>query len=200
MMRAAALPLAAIVLVAGVLGIQLANGGNEFTPARAADPCIVRTVTSVSKGIEGLTERLVLIGLDGAACRLGTSREALTLELAQPGPRSDATVRAVRAGLLEAVDRLKAAGQLPKASSLVDEALDESDLNGFVKALIRALPDSLIDSNLKTDDVLKRAIRKLDLRALLSNLDDPDALQSRVSDAVKSAVKDALIQRLRDLI
>ena len=86
----------------------------------------------------GLAERLVLLGLDGAACRLGVSREALTLQLAEPGTPTDAQVNAVRAGLLEAVDRMKADGTLPPASELVDEALDDSDLNGFVKAAIRA--------------------------------------------------------------
>ena len=133
--------------MSGVLGVQLANGGGDFAPARPAHPCAHRTVTSVSTGIEGLGERLVLLGLDGAACRLHVTREALVLEPRRgrarpPTPRSDA----LRAGLLEAVDRMKADGTLPPASKLTDEALDNADLNDFVKAAIRALPDSLIDA------------------------------------------------------
>jgi hypothetical protein len=198
--RALALPVVAAALVGGVLGVQIANGGGDFTPARPAQPCAHRNVTSTSTGIEGLGERLVLLGLDGAACRLGVTREALTLELARSRTPTDAQVDALRAGLLEAVDRMKADGTLPPASKLTDEALDNADLNGFVKAAIRALPDSLINSALKTDDVLRRTINKLDLRKLLANLNDPDELTRQLNAAVTQAVQASLVARLRDLL
>lgn len=198
--RALALPAFALLLVSGVLGVQLANGGGSFEPLRPADPCAARTVTSQAGGIDGLTERLVLLGLDGAACRLHVSREALTLELAQPGPRSDAEVAALRAGLLDAVRRMKDDGTLPPASALVDEALDSSDLNAFLEAAIRALPDSVIDSALKTDDVLTRTIDALDLRALLADVDDQQGLNTQLTTAVTQAVRDSLAARLRDLL
>jgi len=198
--RALALPAFALLLVSGVLGVQLANGGGSFEPLRPVDPCAARTVTSQAGGIDGLTERLVLLGLDGAACRLHVSREALTLELAQPGPRSDAEVAALRAGLLDAVRRMKDDGTLPPASALVDEALDSSDLNAFLEAAIRALPDSVIDSALKTDDVLTRTIDALDLRALLADVDDQQELNTQLTTAVTQAVKDSLAARLRDLL
>jgi hypothetical protein len=199
-LRALAFPIVAAVLVSGVLGVQLANGGGDFVPARSAPPCAHRTVTSVSTGIEGLSERLVLMGLDGAACRLHVTREALALDLAQSRTPTDAQVNALRAGLLEAVDRMKADGTLPPASELTDEALDNSKLNGFIKAAIRALPDSLINSALKTDDVLRRTINDLDLRSVLANLDDPDELTQQINAAVTTAVKDSLTARLRDLL
>ena len=199
-MRGAALPVLAAVAISGVLGVQLGNGGGQFTPLRPGDPCAVRMVSSVSTGIEALTERLVLLGLDGAACRLGLSREAFALQLARPGPRTAAQVNAVRAGLLRAVARMKADGTLPRSSSLVNEAVAGSKLNVFVKAAIRALPDSLIDKNLKTDDVLRRTINDLDLERLLSNLDDPDDLNTQITAAVTKAVKAALVARLRDLL
>jgi hypothetical protein len=198
--RLLALPALALALVLGVLGVQVANGGGSYEPLHPADPCTPRHVTSQATGIDGLTERLVLLGLDGAACRLGVSREALTLELAQPGPRTDAQVDALRAGLLDAVRQMKSDGTLPPASSLVDEALDNSDLNGFVKAAIRALPDSVIDSALKTDDVLDRTITDLDLRAMLANLDDEQDLNTQLNAAVTQAVKDSLVARVRDLV
>jgi hypothetical protein len=199
-LRAAALPLIAAALVSGVLGVQLANGGGDFVPTPTADPCAHRTVTAVSSGIEGLGERLVLLGLDGAACRLGVTREALTLELAQSSTPTAAQVRALRAGLLGAVRRMKADGTLPRASELTDEALDNSDLNGFLKAAIRALPDSLIDSALKTDDVLVRTIDGLDLRSLLANVGNRDELTRQINAAVTDAVKSSLVARLRDLL
>jgi hypothetical protein len=200
-LRAVALPLAAVALIGGVLGVQIANGGGEFAPARPAQPCAHRFVTSVSTGIEGLGERLVLLGLDGAACRLGLTREALTLKIAQSNtPPTDAEVDALRAGLLKAVDRLKADETLPPASELTNEALDNADLNGLIKAAIRALPDSLIDSALKTDDVLRRTINDLDLRQLLANLNNSDDLTRQVNAAVTDAVKRSLVARLRDLL
>jgi hypothetical protein len=198
--RVAALPVAAAVLVAGVLGVQLANGGGDFVPSRAADPCAARDVRSTSSGIEALGERLVLLGVDGAACRLGGTREALVLELAEPGDRTDEEIEALRAGLLDAVDRMDADGSLPKASSLVDEALDNADLNSLLEFGIRALPDSIIDGALRTDDVLRRAVEGLDLRAVLRDLTDPDELTRRINDAVSDAVKDSLIARVRDLL
>jgi hypothetical protein len=94
---------------------------------------------------------------------------------------------------------MKADGTLPPASALADEALDNSDLNIFVKTAIRALPDSVINSVLKTDDVLRRTINSLDLRSLLTNLNDPDQLNQQLNSAVTQAVKDSLIARLRDL-
>ncbi len=167
-LRAISLPAAALVLVGSVLGVQVAYGGGSFEPLQPADPCATRTVTSQSDGIDGLTERLVLIGLDNAACTLGVSREALTLELAQTGNPTDAQVEALHQGLLDAVDQMAADGTLPPASDLVDEALESADLPDFVKTIIRALPDSVIDAALKTDDVLTRSIDDLDIRTLLT--------------------------------
>jgi hypothetical protein len=196
----AGLPAVALVLVSGVLAVQLANGGGTFEPLRPADPCAARSVTSRSDGIEGLTERLVLLGLDGAACRLHLSREALTLRLAHPGPRTNAEISALHAGLLSAVQRMKNEGSLPPASELVDEALDSADLNFLLEAAIRALPDSAVNSALKTDDVLIRTIDDLDLRTLLANLDNQHDLNQQIETAVTRAVKDSLADRLRDLL
>ncbi len=184
LVRLAALPAVALVLVSGVLGVQLANGGGTFEPLQSADPCVARTVTSQADGMDGLTERLVLLGIDGAACRLHVSREALTLELAQPGPRTDAEIDALRQGLLDAVQRMKDDGTLPPASELVDEALDNADLNGFLEAAIRALPDSVVNAALKIDDVLIRTINDLDLRSILANLDNEQDLYDQINAAV----------------
>ena len=199
-LRAVSLPAVAVVLVSGVLATQLAYGGRTYEPLRPIDPCAARTVTSQSEGIEGLTERLVLRGVDDAACSLGVSREAFTLGLARNGTPTAAEIDALRQGLLSAVREMKDDGSLPPASELVDEALDATDLNGFLKTLIRALPDSVVDAALKTDDVLTRAINDLDLRTLLTNLDDPHDLNQQVEAAVTRAVRESLIDRLRNLL
>jgi hypothetical protein len=198
--RLLALPAVALALVCGVLGVQVSNGGGDFEPLRPADPCAAREVTSQSDGIDALTERLVLLGIDGAACRLEVSRERLTLTLAAGGERSDTEIEALHDGLVAAVQRMKKDGSLPRISELLDEALDNADLNGFLEAAIKALPDSVIDAALKTDDVLTRAIDGLDLRQVLEDVDDQRALNAQMEAAITQAVKDALVDRVRDLV
>jgi hypothetical protein len=191
-LRAGALPALAAVLVSGVLGVQLANGGGHYSLLRPADSCVARPASSVSTGIDGLAEELVLTGLDAAACQLGMSREAFVLQLAQPGTPTDAQINALRPGLLMAVDILKADGKLPRASQLAREAVDDSNLGSFSKAALRTIPDSLIDKTLKTDDVLRRTISDLDLRTLLANLGDRHAMTTQVQKAVTKAVLESL--------
>ena len=195
-LRAGALPALAVVLVSGVLGVQLANGGGSYKPLRPADSCAAQPADSVATGIDALTEELVVTGLADAACRLGMSREAFALQIAQPGPHTDAQINALRAGLLTAVDTLKAAGKLPKASQLVREAVDESNLSGFRKAAIRAIPDALINKTLTTDDVLRRTINDLDLRTLLTNLGNRHDMTAQVNTAVTKAVMERLADDL----
>lgn len=195
-----ALPSLALALVIGVLGVQVAAGGGDFAPLQPADPCVQREVSSASEGIDGLTESLVLLALDDASCTLGVRREALTLELAQQETPTDAQVDALHDGLLSAVARMAAAGTLPPVSDLLDEALENADLNPFLEAAIRALPDSVVDTALKTDEVLSRAIDDLDLRLVLEHLDDPDALDQQLEDAITQAVPDALVDRVRELV
>ena len=199
-LRAVSLPVAAAVLVGGVLAVQVAYGGGTFEPLAPADPCAARPVTSQSEGIDALTEQLVLIALDDAACTLGVSREALTLELAGPADPTDAQVDALHDGLLAPVQRMDDEGTLPPTSDLVDEAMDNADLNDLLKTLIRALPASVVDAALPIDDLLTRAIDDHDLRAVLTNLDDQDDLNRQLDAAITQAVKDTLVARVRDLV
>jgi hypothetical protein len=197
--RAALLPALAAALVAAVLGVQVAAGGPEFAPHRAADPCAERSVEPVSGGIDGLGEQLVLLGLDGAACRLGTSREELVLRLGGPGERTDAEVDALRGGLRDAVDRLEREDRLPPVSQLAEEALAQADIPELAKSLIRALPDSVIDGRLETAGVLRRTVDSLDIRGLLGDFDDPAQLQARIVAAVTRAAIEEFSDSLPDL-
>ena len=194
--RGTALLVAAMALVALVLGVQLANGGADFVPRTPADPCAERTVTSVGTGLDALTEQIVLLGLDGAACQLHISRERLVLTLADPQQRDTLDPETLRAGLLKAVQRLDSEDRLPPVSDYVDEALDASDLSGFIKTAIRALPDSVIDKALPTAPLLTRAITDLDISALLDRLDDPAELNSLLQDAILDAAKDEILDRI----
>lgn len=198
-LRADVLLVIAALAVTAVLAVQVANGGGDFVPAKPADPCAVRTVTSVSTGINGLAERLVLLGIDGAACRLGVTREAFVLNLAKSKHHTNAQVNALRYGLLRAVRLMKADHSLPPVSDFTGEALAHANLPGFVKTIIEYLPASLIDRTLKTDDLLRRTIDRLDLRKLLHNLSNPDQLTSLINAAVTQAAQDTLTAKLKDL-
>jgi hypothetical protein len=121
----AALALAAAAATA-LLAVEVANGAADAGALAVRDPCAPRRAYP-GQGIDATVQRVVLDGLDGAACELGTTREELVLSLAPrtgaaPGPWDDATIeRALRAGLLEAVD----------------DAEQRGSLNGLVAAALR---------------------------------------------------------------
>lgn len=112
---------AALVLIA----IELANGAMNVGMLAVRDPCDPRPPFP-GQGLDATVQRIVLDGLDGAACELGTSREELVLSLS---PSSGVEVRwddqtierALRAGLVGAID----------------DAEQRGSLNGFVAAVLR---------------------------------------------------------------
>jgi hypothetical protein len=196
-MRALALPLIAVLLVSAVLGVQVAAGGGDYVPRRPADPCAARAVPAIPARLEPLAERIVLLGLDSAACRLGVSRERLVLALADARSLDPDAPTALKAGLRDAVDRLDREGRLPKVSQLLPEALDQSDLPGLAKTLIGAIPDATVDSTLPTGPLLRRAIDELDVDRLIRELDDPHQIESAVRSAILQAARDQILESLR---
>ena len=196
-MRALALPLIAVALVAAVLGVQVAAGGGDYVPHRPADPCAARPVPAIPARLEPLAERIVLLGLDSAACKLGVSRERLVLALADSRSLDPRAPAALKAGLRDAVDRLDREGRLPKVSQLLPEALDQSDLPGLAKTLIGAIPDATVDSALPTGPLLRRAVDELDVERLINELDDPHQIESAVRSAILQAARDQILDRLR---
>lgn len=116
------IPVAVLVLAALVLGamtlvvVELANGAARPVTPSIARPCQPRAPFE-GGGLSGVVQRVVLEGLDGAACRLGTSREELVLALS-PSTTSRRWDRktievAVRAGLNEAIDAERRQGNIP---------------------------------------------------------------------------------------
>jgi hypothetical protein len=130
--KAQALVVAALLAAVALPGIYLAAGGSSYAPAKVADPCQTRPWRD-PEGLDQIAEQFSLSALDGAACELGVSREALARALATPELRERFTerygigdaelARAIRAGLLRAVDDAEAAGAL---SPLLADPLRES--------------------------------------------------------------------------
>ncbi|HWW66524.1 MAG TPA: hypothetical protein VNY83_00940 [Solirubrobacterales bacterium] len=111
----------AIVAAVVLVGVYLAAGGSSYVPAKTQDPCRHRPWRN-PEGIQAIAEQFSLSALDGAACRLGVSRETLAQALASPQARASFSRRygigdaklaeAIRAGLVRAVDDAERAGAL----------------------------------------------------------------------------------------
>jgi hypothetical protein len=121
--RARILIAAALVLSLALVGVYAAAGGASYEPVQVQNPCEPRPEGETSGGLEGLAEEFTLSALDGAACRLGVSRERLARALATKQNRERFTKRfhiddekltkAIRAGLVRAVDDAEERGRLP---------------------------------------------------------------------------------------
>ena len=101
---------------AALVGVELGKGALDEPAPKIANPCQPRE--GRTGGIDATVQRIVLDGLDGAACRLHTSREELVLSL---GGGVGVTRRwdehtievALRAGLLRSVDEAVQRGDVP---------------------------------------------------------------------------------------
>ena len=120
--RGTILLLAAILAAIALPAVYLAAGGSSYAPEKTRDPCKHRPWRD-PESLDEIAQQFTLSALDGAACELGVSRETLAGALATPESRErfadrygigDAElVRAIRAGLLRAVDDAEEAGALP---------------------------------------------------------------------------------------
>ena len=196
-MKRLALPLIAVLLVAAVLGVQVAAGGGDYTPLRPADPCVQRAIPPIPPRLDALAEQVVLVGLDNAACRLGTSRERLVLALAETRSLNPRAAAALEAVLREALDRLDREHRLPKVSQLLPEALDQAHVSGLVKAIIGAIPADVVDITLPTAPLLRATVDQLRVNQILHQLSDPSQLGSTVRSAVLQAALQQILDRLR---
>jgi hypothetical protein len=108
---------ALLAAVLALVAVEFGKGAAEEPGPKIANPCHGRAPRG-GGGLDATVQRIVLDGLDGAACRLHTSREELVLSLApETGVRrrwSDHTIEvALRAGMLRAVDEADRRGDIP---------------------------------------------------------------------------------------
>jgi hypothetical protein len=111
----------ALVATLVLVGAYLAAGGASYTPEKTQDPCKHRAWSN-PEGLGQIANQFTISALDGAACQLGVSREELAQALATPQARKRFTerygitdaklARAIRAGLVRAVDDAEEAGAL----------------------------------------------------------------------------------------
>jgi hypothetical protein len=120
-LRAQILVGASILAALALVGVYLAAGGASYTPEKTQDPCKPRPWRD-PQGLQEIATQFSLSALDGAACQLGVSREALARALASSEARErfakrygidDAKLaKAIRAGLVRAVNDAEDAGAL----------------------------------------------------------------------------------------
>jgi hypothetical protein len=144
------------IAVSAVLVLSyLAAGGASYAPAKTQDPCKPRPWRN-PESLQEIAQQFSLSALDGAACKLGVTRETLVRALASQESRERFAKRygigdaelaaAIRAGLVRAVDDAEEAGAL---SPLLADPLREA---------VRSIP-------------LEQAIELVkDARSLLNNV------------------------------
>jgi len=111
----------ATVAAVALVGVYLALGGASYAPAAVADPCAPRPLRD-AESFERVAEQIVLSALDGAACELGVSREAVVLAVSSRASLERFTQEhggaeveledLIRAGLRRALDDAERANQL----------------------------------------------------------------------------------------
>jgi hypothetical protein len=111
----------AVVAALALVGAYLAAGGSSYAPEKVQNPCNPRPWSN-PQSLGEIANQFTISALDGAACRLGVSRETLARALATPesrkrfaekyGTTDEKLAKAIRAGLIRAVDDAEEAGAL----------------------------------------------------------------------------------------
>jgi hypothetical protein len=136
---------AAIAASLLLVGAYLAAGGSSYEPKQVQDPCKPRPWSN-PENLGQIANQFTISALDGAACQLGVSRETLAQALATPEARERFTkqygiddeklARAIRAGLVRAVDDAEDAGALsPLLAAPLRETLQRIPLDQAIEII-----------------------------------------------------------------
>lgn len=120
-MRGRVLVIGAVIASLVLVGAYLAAGGSSYEPEKVQNPCNPRPWSN-PQSLGEIANQFTISALDGAACKLGVSRETLARALATPEGRKrfaekygiddEKLAKAIRAGLLRAVNDAEEAGAL----------------------------------------------------------------------------------------
>lgn len=110
-----------ILCALALVGAYLAAGGSSYAPEQVRDPCQPREWRDPGS-LQEIGEQISLSAADGAACELGVSREELMRALPteetrerfqrEYGVGTEEFARAIRAGLVRAIEDAERAGAL----------------------------------------------------------------------------------------
>jgi hypothetical protein len=130
---------ASVILIGGYAAV----GGGRFTPTPTADPCRPRPWVD-PRGIEEVTERLLLTSIDGAACELKVGREDLLLALQSPEDQrafsrkhnlsTDRLETAVREGVRRAVTEARSHDAInDREATIINASVDVVPIEAVIE-------------------------------------------------------------------
>jgi hypothetical protein len=146
--RGRVLVIGAVVASLALVGAYLAAGGSSYEPEQVQNPCKPRPWSN-PQSLGEIANQFTTSALDGAACQLGVSREALARALATPEARKrfaekygiddEKLAKAIRAGLVRAVDDAEEAGALsPILAAPLRETLQRIPLEEAIEIIQNA--------------------------------------------------------------
>ena len=128
---AVAVPAAAVAATL-LVGAYALLGGGDYGPPPVRDPCAARARPQVDR-----TQRVALAALDGAACRLGMSREELVRDLLQGRLPPGVSEGELTTALGDGIDRAQREGALGSfAATALRLALKAGGALGLVGRLL----------------------------------------------------------------
>jgi hypothetical protein len=145
---------AAVLVIAGatLIAVELALGARDYGEVELDQACSAPPPQLEPNGLDPTIQRVVLTALSGAACELGTTREELVLSLSprtgdRYGSWSDEELeRALRAGLVQAVDDARARGELgPVEARVIRELAERAPVTLILEAAEQADLLSVLD-------------------------------------------------------
>ena len=140
----------ATVAAVALVGLYLGLGGASYAPAAVADPCAPRDWRNPGD-FQQVAEQIVLSGLDGAACKLGVSREEVVLAFAngnslaqfarEQGISETQFEELLRTGFVRAIDDAERANALnPTVAGLLRQAVRRVPVDTILE-LLKQLPN-----------------------------------------------------------
>ena len=181
--RALAVLVALFVGAGALIGLEIANGAADAGTLAVQDPCGSREAFP-GEGLDATLQRIVLDGLDGAACELGTTREELVLSLA---PSSgvviewDDETQGVKFTELEIPSELRVEAERHR------EALIEAAAEGDESLLKKYLETGTL-----SEEEIKRGIRARCLKTEVTPVTCGSAFKNKGVQAMLDAVVDYL--------
>ena len=118
-----------LALAAALLVVELSLGAIHFGQAKLADPCTSKPAFE-GGGLDGEIQRFALSGLNGAACKLHTTREELVLSFVPA-----AGTKTVRWNRKTIDDALKAG---------FDQAFEDTEHRGIAGLVIGHILEAII--------------------------------------------------------
>jgi MFS family permease len=146
-MRSGGWGLGAVALITLLIGLAVpitaySSGGSNVGEVILVDPCTAGPDPFPSKGFDAMLQRMVLSGLNGAACDLGVGREELVLSIDPSSGvdtvdwNGDSIEEALRSGVSRAIDDADERNTLPGPFAwLFHEAADRAPVSWFLDRL-----------------------------------------------------------------